>query len=335
MNLCLVVLALSGASSAQTQLASSLPEYLQRHGFSHNELDDIEQGRAVVKLLDSEHDTETQILGVVKIHGRADEFVSRFRDIENFEKGAGVLEIGLFSNPANVADVADLTFDAEDIDDIEKCRPGDCEIKLSDTTIEAFQDFEWSTDHSVAAAETLARQMIVDFINAYRKGGNEALSALHDKKQPVLVKQQFEDMIANPDLIAYFPRLHQFLKDYPAVTIDGAEQLFYWSKVDFGLKPVIRLNHVLIYEPEINDAVRYAVASKMLYTTHYFNTGLELKFLIDARETPDAYYLVSFNQSRSDGLTGFTGALIGGRIRGKAREGSQIYLEAVKRSMEQ
>ena len=330
-----MLMALSAAGPAQSPLASSLSEYLQRNGFSQNELDAIESGRAVSKLLDSSHDTETQILGVVKIHGRAEDLVSRFRDIENFEKGTGVLAIGLFSDPAQVADVAELTFDAQDLEDIENCRPGNCEIKLSDSAIEAFQGFEWKTDRSVAAARNLARQMIVDFIDAYRQGGNEALGALHDKKHPVLVKQQFEDMIANPDLIAYFPRVHAFLRDYPAAPIVGAEDFFYWSKVDFGLKPVIRLNHVLIYEPEISDAIRYALASKMLYTTHYFNTGLELKFLIDSRESPDAYYLVSFNQSRSDGLTGITGALIGGRIRGKARDGSQSYLTAVKRSMEQ
>ncbi len=72
----------------------------------------------------------------------------------------------------------------------------------------------------------------------------------------------------------------------------------------------------------------------MLYTTHYFNTGLELKFLVVTPESPDAYYLVSLNQSRSDGLTGFTGAIAGGRIREKAREGSEKYLAAVKRIME-
>jgi hypothetical protein len=72
----------------------------------------------------------------------------------------------------------------------------------------------------------------------------------------------------------------------------------------------------------------------MLYTTHYFNTGLELKFLVASPDSPDTYYLVSLNQSRSDGLTGLTGAIIGGQVRGKAREGSEKYLAAVKGMME-
>ena len=35
----------------------------------------------------------------------------------------------------------------------------------------------------------------------------------------------------------------------------------------------------MIYEPKEIEWVRYAVAYKMIYTTHYFNTGLEVKFL--------------------------------------------------------
>ena len=41
----------------------------------------------------------------------------------------------------------------------------------------------------------------------------------------------------------------------------------------FGLKPTIRINHVVIDERP--EAV--AVASKQIYATHYFWTALELR----------------------------------------------------------
>jgi hypothetical protein len=72
----------------------------------------------------------------------------------------------------------------------------------------------------------------------------------------------------------------------------------------------------------------------MLYTTHYFNTGVELKFLVQEPDSAGSYYLVIGNRSRSDGLTGFTGAVLGGKIRGKAREGLGSYLAAVKSNLE-
>ena len=141
-------------------------------------------------------------------------------------------------------------------------------------------------------------------------------------------------MIQSLDFPAYFPRLYAFLNDYPAARIPGAEEFFYWSKVDFGLKPMVRLNHVVIYEPSENMSVRYAVASKMLYTSHYFNTGIEMKLLVVRPDSPGAYYLVSNNQSRSDGFTGLTGFFAGRSIRGKAREGLETYLASVTTNLE-
>jgi hypothetical protein len=330
----LLILALATAGTTIQPVATSLPGYLEKNGFTQEDLKATESGKPVAKLVNTEDDTETRILAVVKIRGNPEDYIRRQRDVVNFEKGTGVLQIGLFGNPAAAADLAGLTLDPDDVEGLKKCRPGDCDLKLSDASIEAFGKLDWKARDAVPNAETIARQMIADFLNAYRKGGNETLSAFHDKRKPLLVKEQFEEMIATSDLPAYFPTLHSFLKNYPRASLPGGEELFYWSKVDFGLKPVVRLNHVVIYKPQEIEAVRYAVASKMLYTTHYFNTGLELKFLVVLPDSPGAYYLVSLNQSRSDGLTGFIGSVAGGRIRGKARDGSATYLGAVKKVME-
>jgi hypothetical protein len=330
----LLLAMLSPGASAQREFDSLQPFLRERGGFDESDLRDLAAGEAVVKIRPGRVDSETRLLGVVRIAGKADRFIAKYRDIVAFESGTGVLEIGLFSDPPKVADLANLTLDEDDRKDLENCRVGDCDIKLDDGNIEAFQKIDWSKRGATKTAEELARRMIVGFLESYRKGGNAALGARHDKKKPLLVSEQFREMLADPDLPVYFPRLFAFLSDYPHEPIPGAEELFYWSKVDFGLKPVVRLNHVVIYEPEEVDFVKYAMASKMLYTTHYFNTGLELKFVVVENDDPGHYYLVVGNRSRSDGLTGFTGALIGGRVRSKAREGLAHYLESVKRNME-
>ncbi|MGH9391877.1 MAG: hypothetical protein ACRD1Z_19925, partial [Vicinamibacteria bacterium] len=219
------------------------------------------------------------------------------------------------------------------IEDVKKCRPGDCEIKMSEGTMNAFRAVDWDDTDSTEEATRLARRMIVDFLDSYRSGGNQELGVFHDKKKPLLVGRQFEEMMEDPDLPVYFPELFRFLLDYPVSPLPGSEEIFYWSKVDFGLKPVIRLNHVVIFRPE-NGTVKYTIASKMLYTTHYFNTGVELKFLAQEPDEGGFYYLVAANRSRSDGLTGFTGAILGGQIRGKARDGLESYLRSVKANLE-
>jgi hypothetical protein len=94
-------------------------------------------------------------------------------------------------------------------------------------------------------------------------------------------------MMEDPDLPVYFPS-SSVPPGLSASPLPGSE-IFYWSKVDFGLKPVIRLNHVVICQLN-NDPVKYTIASKMLYTTHYFNTGVELKFLAQQPDENGSYY---------------------------------------------
>jgi hypothetical protein len=313
----------------------SLREFLERRlEIDEKEWKAIQDGTPVVKLRPGRDSSETRLLGVVKILGSPEDFIERYRDIVAFEKGTGVLQIGRFGEPPRVEDLASLTLDPDDVEDVQKCRPGDCALKMSEDTMNAFQRIDWEAADAVEQANRLARQMIVDFLESYRSGGNRALSLFHDKKTPLLVSQQFEEMMNDPDLPVYFPELFRFLLEYPASPVAGSEEFFYWSKVDFGLKPVIRLNHVVIYRPANDGPLQYTIASKMLYTTHYFNTGVELKFLAVEPSSEGTYYLVAANRSRSDGLTGFTGAIAGGQIRGKARDGLESYLRSVKSRLE-
>jgi hypothetical protein len=316
----------------------SLRDFLERRlEIGDEEWAAIQAGRPVVKLRKGGAPSETRLMGVVRIDGSPEELVERYRDIVAFESGTGVLQIGRFSEPPRVEDLAALTFDQEDIEDVKKCRPGDCAIKMSEPMMSAFREIAWEEPDAVEKANRLARTMIVDFLESYRSGGNQALGVLHDKKKPFLVRRQFEEMMVDPDLPVYLPDLSRFLLDYPSAALPdlkGSEEFFYWSKVQFGLKPLIRLSHVVIWQPPAAEPVKYVLASKMLYATHYFNTGVELKFLAQAPESPRSYYLVVGNRSRSDGLTGLPGALLGGKIRGEAREGLERYLRAVKSKLE-
>ncbi|MGH9320939.1 MAG: hypothetical protein ACRD21_08965 [Vicinamibacteria bacterium] len=60
---------LLAASSMAQERAASLPEYLREHEFSEEDLAAVESGKSVVKLIDAEHDSETELLGVLKIQG--------------------------------------------------------------------------------------------------------------------------------------------------------------------------------------------------------------------------------------------------------------------------
>ncbi len=67
------------------------------------------------------------------------------------------------------------------------------------------------------------------------------------------------------------------------------------------MKPTIRVSHLTIRE----GPQETVVASKMLYATHYFWTGLELRVLMPDESRGPGFWFVTVNRSRADGLSGF------------------------------
>jgi hypothetical protein len=72
----------------------------------------------------------------------------------------------------------------------------------------------------------------------------------------------------------------------------------------------------------------------MLYASHYFWTALELRVLVPDPARGKGFWFVSVNRSRSDGLSGFTGKIIRGKVRGEAEKGMIAALAATKSKLE-
>jgi hypothetical protein len=114
------------------------------------------------------------------------------------------------------------------------------------------------------------------------------------------------------------------------VTIPGATSFLYWQETEFGLKPTIRISHVTIREGS-DGAV---VVSKMLYASHYFFTGLELRALLPDPARGRGFWFVTVNRSRSDGLSGFTGKFVRCRVQSAVRDGMTAALRSTKERLE-
>jgi hypothetical protein len=186
-------------------------------------------------------------------------------------------------------------------------------------------------------ANRVARLMLLELVEDYRTSGNSALGSYDDHDRPFPVAAEFAEMLRNePLLAARLPALHQYLTGYPSQSLTGAENFFYWSKVSFGLKPTIRANHVTIHAPA-EGPILYALASKQLYSSHYFNTALELRLLIHDPRRSGAlgFFLVNVNRSRVDRLSGLRGLIIRSTILHRTRESMTAYLQRAKQTVEQ
>jgi hypothetical protein len=213
-------------------------------------------------------------------------------------------------------------------------------MKLSAAAMNRFRKLvNWSSPNAARDANEVVREMILELVRAYQANGNDALGHYDDGGEPLPVAQEFRALLPNGDLLpAPVPALIAYLEDYPRDRPAGAEDFFYWSVVDFGLKPTIRANHVTIYplsgRPSSN--VAYVIAIKQLYASHYFHSTLELRFLVDDSRRPgrSGFYLVSIMRSRNDGMTGFAGSVLRPIINRRSRNAVRRYLEHVQRQVE-
>ena len=219
-----------------------------------------------------------------------------------------------------------------DLADLRTCRVGDCEIKLGEQELRRFRtEVDWRASNARSAANNLMRRVALDYVIGYLEGGNDHLAVYRDGSHPTFVAQEFRAMTHQmPLLTSYMPNMLRYLNEYPRVSLPGATSFMYWQEVEFGLKPTIRVSHLTIREgPE--DAV---VTSKMLYATHYFWTGLEVRVLVPDRSRGDGFWFMTVNRSRLDGLSGFTGMFVRRRVRGAVQAGALASLRKTKRMLE-
>ena len=336
---CLIAIGAGIALAAQS--GSPVERLLrERMGFSADDLRALDGGEVVITSLDTRVHQELAHVGVVYLAASPGDFVDRFRDIEEFERGPGIPQIGRFSNPPRLEDLQGLTLPEADLEALPYCRPGDCKLKLSVDGMQRFRnEVDWSSPAAAQQADLIAQEMIFELLLAYQADGNGALGSYFDSDEPMAVAEQFRALLTNGDpLPDPVPALLTYLEHYPLGFPPGADEFFYWTVVDFGLKPTIRVNHVTIF-PLADDSLpgnAYAIAIKQLYASHYFHTTLELRFVSDhALESGrDGSSLISITRSRNDGMTGFKGFFLRPIIRGRSRDAVRGYLEHVRRQVE-
>jgi hypothetical protein len=305
-------------------------------GFSDAEIQRMDRGDVIVKTLRTSVDQEITIVGVALFKASTEFFLRMYRDIERFESGLGPLK--KVSDPPHPEDFEGMTLPNKDVEALSRCRIGKCDLKLGETSIARFQtEVDWDDPQASRRAQSLIRELALQFVTAYNAGGNEALGVRRDKKKPTLVREEFEGLLEDsPYILSYIPELHRYLLEYPEAKLTGATDFLYWALNDFGLEPILRLSHVTIYQPEEGENSSAVIASKQLYFSRYFHTGLDLRFLVRNERDPsdESFYLVTVSRFRSDELGGLFGGLIRKAAEEGARDGLQQYLKVSKTAIE-
>jgi hypothetical protein len=303
----------------------------ERFGFSAEEVGQVRDGQLVVKTLPVREQAELGVLGVIRIPDDKDRLVRWIRDVEGFRKAA---ELGLarkLSTPPTIADFGDLAFDAGELAALQACQPGKCALRLGDEAIGRFRtEVDWSAPDAGRRANLLGRQLMLKYVEAYLRGGDDALGAAHDKSKPRAVAQGFRALLGSAtNLYALASPLASYLERFPQAQLPGREEFFYWAKGGAGPDPSITLNHLVITRDSTGGV---SIANKQFYTSRYTDAAL-LVLSLASPSDGKGYYLLAGFRARSTLLEGFSAKLLRGKIEDEARSYTEIYLDWVRKSL--
>jgi len=326
---------LTATSSSLAQRTDRVHTFFKQNiSLKDSEIADIDRGKAVAKVLDSPTPSEVFVFGAVFIKAQPSSYVSMARDLENLKSLPNYLAIRRFSNPPQPSDLSGFELDADDVNDLKKCKPNDCAIQLPVEHIEQVRNqIDWSATDSVSQVNKLAKTMAFEALLAYQKGGNVALGIYRDKKEPAQVSEQFRALLSRSKVLPErLPAFYSYLLDYPKTSLPDSSSVFYWEKVKFGLKPTLRMNQQIIARDSGEHGPIDVIAIKQLYASHYFQTALDLNFCVPGNSS--GFYLITVKGSEQAGLTGAKGSMVRRVAIDKTRSSLEKSLETLKSQLE-
>lgn len=296
-------------------------------GFTDAQIAAVDSGQIVTRQLPAADKPDVAAFGAVRLRSDGVAFVRRIRrDVGVVPRSPGIVAVGRFSRPPRVEDLAGLSLEDRDFDVLRECKPADCHMKLSRSSIERIgREIDWKAPDARSRAAALLKEMLVAYATAYLHGGTAEMATYANQERPLETPAEFRKLLAaSPYLVTYVPELHRHLEEFPRASLAGAEDFLYWSKDTFAPKPTVSLYHVTTWtDPARGVAV---MASKRIYASHYFQASLDLGIVVAA---PDGgYYLMDLYRTRVDPPKGMLAGVVMGKIRGGIERGVSERLKA-------
>lgn len=312
--------------------------FTQNIGLSQDQITAIQNGQPVTKTLPSRTPAEVFLFGAVYIHAAPESYVKVAHDFDRLRKLPNYLALGVLSDPPEASDLNGFSFENDDIQDLKNCKPGDCQVQMPASSIEELhRSINWSAPDVNDQVNQLLRKTALQRLIAYQHEGNQILGVYNDKHDPTEVPAQFAYMLSySKALPERLPDFYQYLLAYPNAKPANVEDAFYWSRVKFGLKPTLRVVQMVTMHGKPGDEVAYAIAEKQLYSSHYFETALDLSFCVLGRDdaTKPGFYLITAMGSEQAGLTGPKGSIVRKAAVGRSVSNLRDALTNIKNTLE-
>jgi hypothetical protein len=340
---CSLIVSMIITAHAQAQgMPPTLTQFLQQSiSLSGDQITAASSGAPVVKVLDPSDQREVAVFGIVSISATRSFYVERATDFASALRDPARLHYALFSDPAVVSDANAFSLPHDDLQDLAKCNPHSCKLKLPAAAIaslRALLDARTSSTDSIVNA--YFRAQMADYVTRYRAHGNTALLEYDDQRSADSALQVFHGLLTrSPYMYQYAPSLQRYLENYPADRPAHAREAIYWSEDDLpGLKPTLTITHEVVYAPsELSGST--LIVTKQLYADHYLDGALGLTAVVDGAKVGAAeqtgIYLVVLRRLHFDDLPSGGMMNVRGKVVGKLRDQMTASLRNTKSRIEQ
>jgi hypothetical protein len=289
----------------------------------------LDTNQVFVKVLPGRGD-ELAVVAAMRTTAAPTRLIAWMRRVDLVQRGRYVSNVGRFSNPPQLDDLAAVTLEDKDFEDIRHCRSGNCGLKLTSAEIQQLQehlgrDATWKQD-----VEEAFRAAVLERARSYLSGGDFALPVDEDDSA---AHTTFASLAANLGLESpRLPGVAEYLKRYPRLNHpDVVASFLYWSRETLGFKPITSITHLTLMQSGIPGMPPALAISKQVYANHYKDGAVAVTAIAGS---PGNQYLVYAHRSTVDVLDGIFGGLVRRVIERRVKEEAPGILNALRIRLE-
>ena len=322
-------------SAADAPAAERADLALTQLGFSAADIVAARAGSIVARQVPQADDSAAFVIGVARVVAPDERIVAALRNIDTFRTGGRAIQGGRFTDPPAAADLAPLAFESQDLEDLRRCRVGDCDIRVDAEAMRVAAGIDWKSPRAHADASAALKGALLKLTRDYVERGAPALWVYHESETPDDSAAAFAELVAaSPRLVALNDAFFRHVLAFPAEAPPGVESFVYWSKEKLR-RPVVSVVQAFLQRVPGDQGDRYFVALKHIYDSHYFRAFAEFIVVMpDGGSGPQrGHFLVRSVRASIDPPHWFRGMLLG-RIKREMRSALRDDLAATRSRLE-
>jgi hypothetical protein len=216
--------------------------------------------------------------------------------------------------------------------DLQECTADRCKIQLPADVVTALDAARRGSSGEARESHlsTLFKGFLVIRASDYLTRGRIALSPYAQRPGVNGPAADADSLLAaSAPYLNLAPAVARHLRAFPERSPDVDDAL-YWTKEQFGWKPVIRLTHFAIGPTGAGREEPIVAASLQLYASHYIDASLGIVLLLDTSGPGPGCHVIYVNRSRVKAAAGRFGSITRRLIESRARDGLRRFLETLK-----